>query len=48
MEGVGINHVNILRTLEDMYGLPHAGAQTPPAAKAGLNDAAITDVFIIP
>jgi len=44
-EGAGINHVNILRTIEDMYGLPHAGAQTSQAIGAGLNNSAITDVF---
>lgn len=42
----GITHVNILRTLEAMYGLPKAGAQQPNAAGAGISDSyIITDVF---
>jgi acid phosphatase len=45
-EGKGITHVNILRTLEAMYGLPRAGAQQPIAAKGGITDSyIITDVF---
>jgi acid phosphatase len=45
-EGKGITHVNILRTLEAMYGLPRAGAQQPNAAGAGIrDDYIITDVF---
>jgi len=45
-EGKGITHVNILRTLEAMYGLPKAGLQQPNAAGAGINDKyVITDVF---
>ncbi len=44
-EGKGITHVNILRTLEAMYGLPKAGAQQPNAAGAGISDYIITDVF---
>jgi hypothetical protein len=45
-EGKGITHVNILRTLEAMYGLPKAGFQQPNAAGAGINDDyIITDVF---
>jgi hypothetical protein len=44
--GKGVTHVNLLRTLEAMYGLPRAGAQQPLAAKAGISgDALITDVF---
>lgn len=31
-EDRGITHVNILRTIESMYGLPRAGAQQPNAA----------------
>lgn len=46
-EGKGITHVNILRTLEAMYGLPKAGAQQPNAAKGGISDDyIITDVFV--
>jgi acid phosphatase len=45
-EGKGVTHVNILRTLEAMYGLPRAGAQQPNAAKGGITDSyIITDVF---
>jgi hypothetical protein len=45
-EGKGITHVNILRTLEAMYGLPRSGAQQPNAAGGGISDAyLITDVF---
>jgi hypothetical protein len=42
----GITHVNILRTLEAMYGLPRAGAQQPTAAGGGIrDDYIITDIF---
>ena len=45
-EGRGITHVNILRTLEAMYGLPNSGAQQPNAAGGDIADATIiTDVF---
>ncbi len=45
-EGKGITHVNILRTLEAMYGLPRAGAQQSYAARSGIaDDFIITDVF---
>jgi hypothetical protein len=45
-EGKGVTHVNILRTLEAMYGLPRAGAQQPKAAAGGIrDDYIITDVF---
>lgn len=45
-EGKGITHVNILRTLEAMYGLPKAGLQQPNAAGGGITDNyIITDVF---
>jgi acid phosphatase len=45
-EGKGITHVNILRTLEAMYGLLRSGAQQPNAAKGGIaDDYLITDVF---
>jgi phosphatidylinositol-3-phosphatase len=45
-EGKGITHVNILRTLEAMYGLPRAGAQQPHAAAGGItDDYIVTDVF---
>lgn len=55
-EDQGITHVNILRTIESMYGLPKTGAQQPNAAgetlgkpnkiKPGISDDfIITDVF---
>jgi hypothetical protein len=45
-EGNGATHVNLLRTLEAMYGLPKAGAQQDNAVKAGItDDYIITDVF---
>jgi acid phosphatase len=45
-QGKGITHVNILRTIEAMYGLPKSGAQQPNAAGAGIADETIvTDVF---
>jgi len=45
-EGKGINHVNILRTLEAMYKLDKSGAQPEPALKASIaDDFVITDVF---
>lgn len=45
-EGRGITHVNILRTLEAMYGLCKSGAQQPNAAGGGItDDYIITDVF---
>lgn len=46
-EGNGITHVNILRTIEAMYGLPKSGAQQPNAAGAGISDdAVVTDIFV--
>jgi phosphatidylinositol-3-phosphatase len=46
-EGKGITHVNILRTLEAMYGLPRSGVQQPNAAGGGIrDDFLITDVFL--
>jgi phospholipase C len=45
-QGKGVTHVNILRTIEAMYGLPKSGAQQPNAAGAGIADETIvTDVF---
>jgi phosphatidylinositol-3-phosphatase len=45
-EGKGITHVNILRTLEAMYGLSRSGLQQPNAAGGGITDSYIvTDVF---
>jgi hypothetical protein len=45
-EGKGVTHVNILRTLEAMYGLHKAGKQQPNAAGGGITDSyIIVDVF---
>jgi acid phosphatase len=45
-EDKGITHVNILRTLEAMYGLPRSGSQQGNALGAGIaDDYIITDVF---
>jgi phosphatidylinositol-3-phosphatase len=45
-ESRGITHVNILRTIEAMYGLQKAGTQQPNAAGGGIADKyIITDVF---
>ena len=45
-EGKGVTHVNLLRTLEAMYGLPRSGAQQANAVNAGIaDDFIITDVF---
>jgi len=43
---VGVNNVNLLRTIESIYGLDKSGAQSPVAAKAGLTDEAIPGLFI--
>jgi acid phosphatase len=46
-EGKGITHVNLLRTIEAMYGLPKSGAQQPNAGGAGISDdAVVTDIFV--
>ena len=46
-EGKGITHVNVLRTIEAMYGLSKAGRQQPNAAGMGISDDyLITDVFL--
>ena len=46
-EGAGITHVNVLRTIESMYGLPKSGSQQPNAAGGGIgDDVVITDVFM--
>jgi hypothetical protein len=38
--------VNILRTIEAMYGLPKSGAQQPNAAGAGIgDDTIVSDIF---
>ena len=46
-EGKGVTHVNVLRTLEAMYGLERSGAQQPLALAAGIaDDFIIKDVFV--
>jgi acid phosphatase len=46
-EGLGVTHVNLLRTIEAMYGLPKSGAQQPNAAGGGISDdKIITDLFV--
>lgn len=45
-EGVGVTHVNLLRTIEAIYGLPKAGAQQINALKYGIQDNyIIRDIF---
>lgn len=45
-EGEGVTHVNLLRTLEAMYGLGRSGAQQPFALAAGIaDDFIVTNVF---
>ena len=42
-----MTHVNILRTIEAMYGLPKSGAQQPNALRAGISDdATAADLFV--
>jgi hypothetical protein len=41
-----LTHVNLLRTIEAMYGLARSGAQQPNAARAGIaDDAILTGIF---
>ena len=40
-EASPFTHVNLLRTLEAMYGLARSGAQQPFALRAGISDDAI-------
>ncbi len=45
-EGLGVTHVNLLRTIEAMYGLPKAGHQQSNALKYGINNNyIIKDIF---
>jgi phospholipase C len=45
-EGKGITHINILRTIEAMYGLPKSGRQPDNALKFGIKDDYILrDIF---
>ena len=46
LEGKGVTHVNLLRTIEAMYELPKSGRQQEFAAAAGIgDDVIITDIF---
>ena len=46
-EGVGVTHVNLLRTIEAIYGLPKAGGQQENAARYGIQDNnIIKDLFL--
>ncbi len=45
-EGKGVTHVNLLRTIEAIYGLPRVGYQQKNALKYGIgNDYVIRDIF---
>jgi acid phosphatase len=45
-EGRGITHVNLLRTMEAMYGLARSGAQQPNALGFGMaDDYVVRDIF---
>ncbi|MGA9295693.1 MAG: alkaline phosphatase family protein [Ignavibacteriaceae bacterium] len=44
-EGKGVTHVNILRTIEAMYGLAKSGHQQKYAEKYGIKDDIIKDIF---
>jgi acid phosphatase len=45
-ETARLTHVNLLRTVEAMYGLPRSGRQQPNAARAGIDDdTIITEIF---
>jgi hypothetical protein len=47
LEDKGITHINVLRTIEAMYGLCKSGAQQPNAAGIGItDDFTIKDVFV--
>jgi acid phosphatase len=42
-----LTHVNLMRTLEDMYALPHAGSQQSYALAAGFGNAAMQSDFYV-
>lgn len=47
-ERQGLTHVNLLRTIEAVYGLPKSGAQAPAAVHAGIgDDRIVADAFAI-
>lgn len=43
--GAGVNNINLLRTIESIYGLSKSGAQTSVAENAGMSDEAIPGIF---
>jgi acid phosphatase len=46
--GAGINNINLLRTIESIYGLAKSGKQTPVAESAGMTDEPIPGIFTFP
>ena len=47
-EGPGVTNVNLLRTIESIYGVAASGAQSPLATLAGIGNAGISDIFVPP
>jgi hypothetical protein len=47
-EGPGVTNVNVLRTIESIYGVAASGAQSPLATLAGIGNAGISDIFVPP
>jgi hypothetical protein len=45
VSGEGVNNINLLRTIESIYGLEESGRQTPVAESAGMTDEAIPGIF---
>jgi len=45
---IGVNNINLLRTIESIYGLSPSGAQTPLATNAGMSNGPITGIFVEP
>lgn len=43
--GAGVTHVNLLRTLEWLFGASPSGAQAPKATDAGIGEEPITEIF---
>ncbi len=48
VEKTPLDHVNLLRTIEAIYGLPKAGAQQPLALRAGIGNGAIPEGVFAP
>jgi acid phosphatase len=46
--GAGVTHVNLLRTLEWLFGASPSGAQAPKAVDAGIGEDPITEIFDLP